>query len=224
MLQHEQHENNQILHCEGDQPPQHEENQLPQHDNNQPQQQEDDEENQYLSVDLLYASRQTGIPTLVLRHMWSKAAELLQNNQVTHAPGCQPSSRMVASRSNTRPHLVSLSKDGRYECDDTCPSFLQRYICAHSIAAAEDNGQLKEFVDSYVKFAKTRKGQQNVSPNFTRLSMTNLPKHTAGRKGNKPPAKKAIARRKTVPYEQRVSLLTSTNLDVPSTSTPLVSI
>ena len=54
--------------------------------------------------------------------------------------------------------------------------------------------------------------------------MTNLPKHTAGRKGNKPPAKKAIARRKTVPHEQRTSLLTPNNFGVPSTSTPLVSI
>ena len=64
-------------------------------------------------------------------------------------------------------------------------TLLQCYICAHSIAAAEDNGQLKDFVDGYAKFAKTCKGQKKVSPNFTGLSMTNLPKHTAGRKGNK---------------------------------------
>lgn len=48
--------------------------------------------------------------------------------------------------------------------------------------------------------------------------MTDLPRHTAGQKGSKPPAKKAIARRKTIPYEQRLPLLTSTNLEVPSTS------
>ena len=31
--------------------------------------------NKDLSVDILYASSRTGIPTLVLKHMWSKAAE-----------------------------------------------------------------------------------------------------------------------------------------------------
>ena len=61
-------------------------------------------------------------------------------------------------------------------------------ICAHSIAA-ENNDQIKEFVDSCAKFAKICKGQQSVSPNCIRLSMTNLPKHTAG---NKPPAKRQL--------------------------------
>ena len=241
VLQHGRCKNDQIFWCEGDQPPEQEESQLPQHDEESQLPQHDEEsqlpqhgneqlpqqevkENQHLSVDLLYASHQTSIPTLFLQHMWSKAAELVLNHQVACAPGCQPSSCMVASRSNTRPHLVSLSKDGRYECDDTCPSFLQHCICSHSIAAAEDNGHLKEFVDGYAKFAKACKGQKKVSPNYIGLSMTNLPKHTAGRKGNKPPAKKTIARRKTVPYKQRTSLLTPTNLGVPSTSNPLVSI
>ena len=49
------------------------------------------------------------------------------------------------------------------------------YVHIVRIAAAEDNDQLKEFVDSYAKFAKTCKGKKNVSPNFTKLSMANLP-------------------------------------------------
>lgn len=97
--------------------------------------------------------------------------------------------------------------------------FLQRYICAHTIAAAESNESLKDFIDSYNKFANTREGRQRISPNFTRLSMTNLPRRVAGRKGNKPPSKKAVARRQPVPYEQRVSLLTSTGLHLPASST-----
>jgi len=49
--------------------------------------------------------------------------------------------------------------------------------------------------------------------------MTNLPRRVAGRKGNKPPTKKVVAWRQPVPYEQRVSLLTATSLDIPSSST-----
>ena len=142
VLQHGQCENDQILHCEGDQqphcmddqllqgdddqPPHYVEDSLPQHDDDQPLQQKD--VRTHLSVDILYALHQTGVPTLILQHMWSKAAELLLNNQVTLAPGCLPFSRMVASKSNTRPHLVSLNKDGRYECDDTCPSVIYVHI------------------------------------------------------------------------------------------------
>ena len=111
VLQQEQCKNDPMFWCEGDRPPEQEENQLPQHDDDQLLQQED-EENQHLSVDLLYASHQTGVPTLVLWHMWTKAAEIVLNHQVALAPACLPSSRMVASRSNTRPHLVSSNKDG----------------------------------------------------------------------------------------------------------------
>ena len=60
--------------------------------------------------------------------------------------------------------------------------------------------------------AKTNKGQKSISPNFTRLSMANLPRNTAGRKGNKLHAKWPISHRKTVPDEQRFPILTHTNL------------
>ena len=87
-----------------------------------------------------------------------KAAELLYNHKVLTAPGCPPQCCMVASKSTHKLHFVSTSKDGRFECDDLCPSFAQHYICAHVVAAAEHNGMLKGFMDSYGKFAKTTKG------------------------------------------------------------------
>lgn len=172
-----------------------------------------------LSIDLEMAAHHTRIPILVLRQIWSKAADLLVSNQVTVAPGCPTSARMVASKSNQKPHFVSLTEDGRFQCDDACPNFHQRFICSHSVAAAESNGALQNFVESYGRFAKTQKGQQSISPNFTRLSMTNLSRRVAGRKGKKPPAKKSIARRETTPYEQRQPLLTSPpTFDQPSSS------
>ena len=118
-----------------------------------------------MSVVLLYAPHQTGIPTLLLRIKWAKATELVLNHNnrikwakatelvLNHnnkfAPRCLQSSHMVASKFKSRLHLVSLSTDGRYECDDICPNFLQHFICAHRIAAAaaEDTGQLKKLID-----------------------------------------------------------------------------
>jgi len=63
-----------------------------------------------------------------------KAAELLHSQEVLPAPGCPPQCHMVVSKST---HFVSISKDGRFECDDLCPSFAQRNIFAHVVAAAE---------------------------------------------------------------------------------------
>ena len=103
--------------------------------------------------------------------MWSKAVEFLKNNEVLAAPGCPSFSCMVTSKSK---HKIVLNEDGQFECDNERPNFLQHYIFAHTIAAAEYDQLLKEFIISYCKFVKTRKGQQNTSSNFTSLSMTNL--------------------------------------------------
>lgn len=74
--------------------------------------------------------------------------------------GCPSSSSVVASKSSHKPHFVSLNKDGHFECDDSCASFLQRYICAHSVAAVEKNGLLKSYIKSYgslLRVAEARK-------------------------------------------------------------------
>ena len=158
---------------------------------------------QQLSVNVETASEHSGIPTLVLRQVWAKALDLLNANQVLPAPGCSSSDRMVASSSKTKPHFVTATKDGRFECDEDCPNFVQRCICSHCVAAAENNNLLEAFVKNYGVYAKTPKGQKAITPNFTRLSMSSLTRQTAGRKGGKAPPKKAIARRRTIPYEQR---------------------
>ena len=157
-----------------------------------------------ISVNVESASNITQLPALTLRQMWGKASDLLSTTgQISPAPGCSPKARMVASFSQDKPHYISVTSDGRFECDDKCPAFKQRRICSHCVATAEDNNMLKEFLDNYAKYSATPKGQQSVKPNFTRLSMTSLPSHGAGRKGDKPPKKKAISRRECVPEEQR---------------------
>jgi len=101
---------------------------------------------------------------LVLQFMWTKAAELLHNHQVLPAPGCSPLCCMLASKSTHKPHFVIANKDGHFECDDLCPNFAQRYICAHTVAVAENNSMLKGFIKSYGKFAKARKALLQTLP------------------------------------------------------------
>ena len=158
---------------------------------------------QQLSVDDKTASQHSGIPALVLRQILAKAPDLLNANQVLPAPGCSSSDRMVASTSKTKPHFVTATKDGRFECDEDCPNFVQCCICSHCVAAAENNNMLEAFVKNYGLYAKTPRGQKAITPNFTRLSMSSLTRQTAGQKGGKAPPEKAIARQKTIPYEQR---------------------
>jgi len=170
--------------------------------------------NQKLSVDVEAASIQSSIPTLLLKQILAKAADLLDNNEVLPAPGCAASDRMVASTSKKKPHFVTTTKDGRHECDEDCPNFMQHFICSHCVAAVEDNNSLESYIKNYGVYTKTPKGQKTIAPNFTRLSMTNLTCQTAGRKGGKAPPKKFIMQRKTIPYEQRQrrsSLVTSQN-------------
>ena len=141
-----------------------------------------------LSVDIQTAASVTGLPTLVLRQNWAKASELIfSTSQILPAPGSSSFSRMVASKSQKKPHYVLRSSDGQFECDENCEAFKQRYTCAHSVAAAEDNKMLIEFIEKYALFSRTSKGSRIVAPNFTRLSMSSLPHRTAGQKGGKAP-------------------------------------
>ena len=78
-------------------------------------------------------------------------------------------------------HFASYTSDGRFEYDETFEAFKQRYICSPAVAAAEDNGMLMDFIETYTLFSKTPKGHHHsATPNFTRLSMSNLPCRIAG--------------------------------------------
>ena len=48
-----------------------------------------------------------------------------------------------------KPHNISDTHDGQFECEDKCPAFQQIHICSHYVAVAEHNGVLKEFLDKY---------------------------------------------------------------------------
>ena len=119
-------------------------------------------------------------------------------------------SRIVGSLSRQKPHYICL-KDGRFECDEECDAFSQRYICAHTIAAAEDNNMLLQFLENYGKFSHTPKGKQRTTPNLTKLSMSGINQSGVGRKGGKAPRKRPQTRRRIFSDESRsdVSVLKS---------------
>ena len=135
-----------------------------------------------LSVSVSYFSHSVSTPTPILTAIWEKANELLsEENAVVKAPGYDGKARMVKSYSGTRPHLVVTKKSGQYSCDTSCPNWRSLNICAHVVAAAEDNQDLLMFVNWFIKAKK--------SVNITKLATTNMPAGR-GRKGSIPPPKK----------------------------------
>jgi hypothetical protein len=83
-----------------------------------------------------------------LRAMWTKASSLLSEKKVIRAPDSNPKTRWIASDTASSPHVVTTSKANprRYVCDKQCVGWKSHNICAHTIAAAEDNNELEGFL------------------------------------------------------------------------------
>ena len=126
--------------------------------------------------------------------MWRKACLLVSDKlSISGILGGCKKDRYVLSKSGTQPHAVKCS--GKvYKCDDRYFHFTSLSICSHSIAAAEVNGDLVDFLDWYSK------GQSSRPLNLFQASKHPMPAG-AGRKGGKPNGK----RRKTVTTLQTVS-------------------
>ena len=119
-------------------------------------------EDELLSVAVSDFSSSVITPVEVLKAIWRKAFELLnESKSVSHAPGQSESARMVKSYSGPRPHLVTRKKSGQYVCDNMCPNWRSLGICAHSVAAAEDNQELHVFVRWYSQKRKKFPALQN---------------------------------------------------------------
>ena len=89
---------------------------------------------------------------------------------------------MVKSYSGPHPHLVTHKRTGQYNvCDSMCPNCRSLGICAHSVAATEDNKELQGSVQWYSKAKKV--------PNITKLATAEMPAGW-GHKGFKAPPKK----------------------------------
>jgi hypothetical protein len=85
--------------------------------------------------------------------IWKKAAMFVgEEKAIVSAPGFGPNDKMVKSKSGTTPHLVTVAKSNKmvqYKCDDKCPQYKSVYICSHTIAAAELNRDVVDFLKWY---------------------------------------------------------------------------
>ena len=82
-----------------------------------------------------------------VQNMWEKAERLLTTpNAITPAPGNE-NARMVTSDSSSRPHFVQKTSGNKFLCDENCPMWRGRKICAHTVAVAESLNSLQQFID-----------------------------------------------------------------------------
>lgn len=135
------------------------------------------------------------IPLVTLTAMWNKASELLSTkNAITPAPGNDTKARMVLSLSQNVPHHIRSCSNGQYLCDNNCPQWMSSQICSHTLAVAEQNSELLNFLEWYVKLGQ--------GPNLSSLGLSGLPKGR-GQKGGRPKRQRA---RSTTPAPDNYSV------------------
>ena len=120
----------------------------------------------------------TTISTTTLQNMWGKAERLLATpNAITPAPG-NKSARMVVSDSSPRPHFVQKTTSGKFLCDDSCPMWRGRKVCAHTVAVAESLNCLQQFIEALQK--------SKPECSVTKLVTTSSDRRKAGTKSGAP--------------------------------------
>ena len=135
-----------------------------------------------MSVDVNTVAASVSVPLDCLKGIWQKAEELLQSpNGMSSAPGQPEQARMVLSRSGKRPHIVLPCKGGRFKCDADCMNYKSLGLCSHTVAVAESDNLLADFLTYFQK--------ANKKPSFTALSLHGVPSG-CGRKGSTAPKKR----------------------------------
>ncbi len=118
------------------------------------------------------------IPPSTIQSMWQKAERLLTTpNAITPAPGNE-NARMVASDSSSRPHFVQKTTGNRFLCDENCPMWRGRKMCAHTVAVADNFNSLRQFIDVLQK--------SKPECNVTKLVTTSCERRKAGTKSGAP--------------------------------------
>ena len=148
------------------------------------------------------------MPFSCLEGVWTKASQLIRTtNAIVPAPGQDPEARMVLSYSGKAPHMVLPKKGGEFCCDSNCPNWRAMGICSHTVAVAEINNKLPQFLSN----AKRSKGV-----NVTKLLTTTMPRGR-GRKGSVAPC----ARKPSQSVATRIEMSATANsaLETPSPST-----
>ncbi len=111
--------------------------------------------------------------------IWAKAEEYLKSERdLLPAPGSNVKAMMVTSKSTKIPHYVAPSTNGQYSCDTNCLQWKSSHICAHTVAVAEKNCELAQFLQWYVCSKQ--------EPNITTIGLPS----GRGRKGGVPKRKR----------------------------------
>ena len=132
-------------------------------------------------------SRIHTIPLITLQGIWTKAASLLQDNSaITHTPGSDKRARAVLSHRSENPHIVRPKSDGQFVCDSNCPQWSSSKICSHTVAVAEKNNCLQNFINWYIRSAP--------QVNITNLAMAGMPSGR-GKKKNQVQRKRSKSQR-----------------------------
>ena len=135
----------------------------------------------------------TAIAPSTLNNIWKKAEVLVASEgHIINAPWLSDEkARLVKSSSSPHPHIVKTHKKNNklYCCDDNCIMFKGFLLCAHVVAVAENNGDLKAFLDTV---------NGTCGPNLTAIANQGL-LNGAGRKGGVPKRK----RKSTVPIQSK---------------------
>ena len=119
------------------------------------------------------------IPLVTLLGIWNKAQHLLNDeNLITATPGVDRRARAVFSYSSETPHIVRFKGNGQYVCDCNCPQWVSSRICSHTVAVAQVNNSLKDFLEWHTGSSS--------QPNITSLAMSGMPSGR-GRKKNQIP-------------------------------------
>ena len=160
----------------------------------------------YVDVESVYEV--VSIPLPCLEGIWKKATELLNTPQSV-ALAYPDEARMVMSQSGHHPHLVLPCKGGHFKCDGDSLNFKSLGMCSHSVAVAELNKQLKEFIAAFTKSKR--------KANFSQLAMHGMPSGR-GKKGSQAPRK----RKQSQPIVERVDRISSAMNSTQSNASQIV--
>lgn len=105
------------------------------------------------------------VPLEELKHMWTKAQNLLSaSDSVVACPGNKHGFVVASAQDPSKPHVVIPLASGEVKCCG-CPQYDRISICSHCVAVTERKSILRKFLAWYTK----KKENPNFSLTFHRL-------------------------------------------------------
>lgn len=132
-------------------------------------------------------------PSVLLKAIWKKAAELISIDEMIANCQGNPKARIVSSRRGDKPHYVKELAGGKVTCD--CLNYSSIQICAHSVAAAKNLGCLERFL-------QWRERCSTKIPNFIKLALSDASRGAGEKNGRSNAKQRGVAVRRTAVYDR----------------------